>query len=99
MNLKVRNNMAIRIIHKYEVPSDPKPFTLMLPPTATILDIQLQGDTPQMWVLKPAGEVPHVERKFIVIPTGFEFDEGLINHLGTFQYGKYVWHVFEILRV
>lgn len=86
-----------RVIHKYSIPSDPGPFTLELPPTAKVLDIQLQGEAPQMWVLKPAGEVPHAQRKFVVIPTGFEFDYGLVEHRGTFQHGNYVWHVFEIL--
>jgi hypothetical protein len=85
----------MEVIHKYSIPSDPDIFELELPHGATIISIQVQGHTPMMWVRKKLDE-PHVIRKFRVIATGFEF-EGQLIHLGTFQSGRYVWHIFEDL--
>lgn len=91
--------LLTHVIHKYPIPSDPSTFNLELPIGAQILDIQLQGNKPQMWVLKEEGmHVAHTTRNFIVVATGFPFELENFNYLGTFQHGPLVWHVLEDLN-
>lgn len=82
------------VIHKYDVPSSPESFVLNLPPDAKVLDVQLQGEKPQIWVLTET-ESPYMPRTFFVVATGMEFECKLTKYIGTFQHGRKVWHLFE----
>lgn len=84
-------------VHKFPIP--PGVFKLMLPRGARILDAQMQGDQPQMWVLlDPDG--PKVERTFYAVGTGHTIEGAGYDNLrycGTFQMqgGSLVFHLFE----
>lgn len=88
-------------VYKYEVPIEDH-FTLMLPRTAQILDVQTQKGGPQLWALvDPAASL--VRRQFILRGTGHRIDflsAHLLCHCGTFQMhrGELVFHVFEVLK-
>jgi hypothetical protein len=72
-------------------------FDLHIPFGGTILDVQVQGNTPFMWVLVDTNQ-PLVRRRFRIFGTGNPFD--LDNdygwgYVGTFQVPPFVWHLFE----
>jgi len=84
-------------IHKF--PVVPGRFKLSLPRGARILDVQMQHDEPQMWVLLDEDDFK-TERQFFVMGTGHKIEGARYDDLrycGTFQMqgGKLVWHVFE----
>ena len=86
-------------IHKHTL--GPGLNIIELPEDATVLDVQVQWEQPQMWTLLNTDK-PKVGRRFIIKGTGHEIDvesEGL-DHCGTFQIngGTLVWHVFELIR-
>ncbi len=72
-----------------------------LPKGAQFLSVQVQMREPVAWFLveENAGrERVGEERKFMVVGTGFKFDETNVKHLGTFQLeeGRLVFHLFEV---
>lgn len=82
------------VIYKY--PVDPE-FQLSLPINAQILTVQMQGDTPHMWV-KLHRDEPKRIRKFITFGTGHKIPDNLdLLYIGTFQPEGLVFHLFEIL--
>jgi hypothetical protein len=86
-----------KTVWKYQVPVQDY-FELELPVGAIPLTVQVQGDTPRMWVLVNPDETKKCKYQFRVLGTGHKSDDTL-NYLGTFQVnnGQYVFHVFEIL--
>jgi hypothetical protein len=83
----------MRTIWKFAVTT---PMVVRLPPEAQILTIQLQDNSPQMWVLLDA-ERPTTPRQFVVVGTGQPLPEGPLTYCGTFQleHQHVVFHVFE----
>lgn len=89
----------MRTIHKHEVSIDR--FTLFLPKEWKFLHLDIQGNTPFMWV-----EVETDKDKqgfnFVVVGTGWDIDEIKLNadeyscHLGTYLQGPWVWHLYQI---
>lgn len=77
-------------------------FELAIPHHARILHVELQGSTPCIWaMLYTSPEVKgDFRRRFAVFGTGHpipgEMDDW--THVGTFQQGPFVWHVFEDAR-
>lgn len=73
-------------------------FEIELPRNARVLCVQMQGETPCIWVKFAAYNIEEKEkRNFSIIGTGNPFNaEGLI-YIGTFQMFKsqLVWHLFE----
>lgn len=86
------------IIYKYDV--TPGEFTLELPWKAQILCVQVQNNTPRLWVQFASGSTPCIERYFRCVPTGVEFNDNpncYCDYIGTFQIdsGALVFHLFE----
>jgi hypothetical protein len=72
-------------------------FTLSMPEGAQILHVDLQSGIPCLWALV-IPERPPTEVGFRVFGTGHPFLGGLganLVHVGTFQQGPLVWHVFR----
>lgn len=82
-------------IWKYLIPVTDE-FELELPRNALVLCVQMQLDTPCIWVKFSGGE-PNEKRRFTIIGTGNPFDERGLSYIGTFQQynGALVWHLFE----
>lgn len=83
-------------IWKYDV--HPGPFELQLPRGARVLDVQMQGNKPVMWVLLDKDD-PKVERAFFTLGTGHTIEGARyddLRHRGTFQMPDgLVFHLFE----
>jgi len=82
-------------IWKYEIPVTDE-FELELPSNALVLCVQMQLETPCIWV-KTSGTRETEKRKFTIIGTGNPFDARGLSYIGTFQQymGALVWHLFE----
>lgn len=89
-----RKGKKMKTIYKYPVSSS---FELLLPEDAEILTVQLQDGEAQMWVLFDPYE-PTYPRKFEVFGTGWTIEEDELRYVATFQKGKFVWHVFEVVN-
>ncbi len=88
----------MKTIWKYPIGSDHNgEFALRIPQGATILSVQTQQGSPQMWALVD-DEEPKVERRFRFYGTGHEISGGRMMFLGTFQVdgGRFVFHLFEL---
>jgi hypothetical protein len=68
---------------------------IRLPAGAEILNVQVQRDVPQLWVLVDT-ERPGVLREFMLVGTGHEIESDG-TYLGTFlnRAGDLVLHLFE----
>ena len=68
--------------------------TLTIPVGAKLLSLQMQEGQPQLWALVNEA-APCEPRRITVYGTGQPIynDPGVF--IGTFQYGEYVFHVFE----
>ncbi len=64
-------------------------------PNADILSVQMQGGEVVMWYEHDPDEET-VLRKFVIYPTGFEFQPFEGKYLGTVQQGGFVWHAYEV---
>ena len=84
------------VIYKYDVlPS----FSLLLPAGANVLTVQIQDDTPKVWVAQSrAAGVEVGERHFRCYGTGHPFDLEGKRYIGTFQQQEFVWHLFEVVN-
>ena len=69
-----------------------------LPRGASILCVQVQHDTPQLWALVDVDESHHDERTIRIADTGHPLASPTGHYLGTFQLhdGSFVGHVFEV---
>ena len=80
-------------------------FELEMPEGACILSVQMQGDQAQMWALVNT-ERPRKKFAFKLVGTGhplehttpwghnFETHDWIFDYRGTFQVGRYVFHLF-----
>lgn len=82
----------MRTIYKYEIR---RTFSLKLPAGWKDILIGEQGDTPFMWVEFDKSDKELWEHYFQVFPTGAELPE-LGSHLGSWQSGMEVWHLYQI---
>jgi hypothetical protein len=75
----------------------PLPYTqdVSMPEGAQILTVQMQDDTPTIWVLVNPSADPDT-RKFMLVDTGFNEVPPDAAYIGTFQKGWFVGHVFEV---
>lgn len=73
-------------------------FEHYMPRGAQILQLQLQGDVPRMWVLVDQEEEKVEKRAFVVVGTGSLLSDHIKGYIGTFQrcLGHVVHHLFEI---
>ena len=66
-----------------------------VPRHAKVLALQVQNDTPCLWMLCMRDNLPE-RRRFTVVPTGFSFN-GVRPYIGSFQLADgFVGHVFEL---
>ncbi len=84
-------------IYKYPVPLTPE-FTIQMPESARLLDVQVQHDGVQLWAMvDPRARM--TIRKFAMRGTGHvAFGLGSAPHIGTFQIndGELVFHLFDM---
>lgn len=79
---------------KYILPSDDT--VVAMPVQAQILTIEVQGETPVVWVLVNNTEI-HTSRRIKCVNTGDEIDSSIIKkYINTFSDGGIVWHAFEV---
>lgn len=69
-------------------------FKLELPEKSRVLSVQMQDDAPCMWV-RVDTEQPAEVREFAIVGTGNAIPDGYTEHLGTWQQGRFVFHLFE----
>lgn len=71
-------------------------FEQMMPLGSAILHVHEHHDLPTMWVSAPTDATDLVERKFVVFPTGGEFDD-VYNFVGSVHLpaSGTVWHIYE----
>lgn len=87
----------MKTIYKYEVEMVGQVFSINLPLESKILDVQVQGGTPYLWVLHEDVTQPKSKRHFRIVGTGHGIDPlKKITHIGTFQQPPFVWHLFEV---
>jgi len=69
----------------------------LLPFGAEVLDVQMQGDECNMWVMVDP-DAPKKLRHFAIYGTGHEMRDNPGKYIATFQMhkGSLVFHVFEV---
>lgn len=74
-------------------------FMIRMPSCSYILRFDVQTGTPVIWVAVDDME-PLVERNFILVGTGRNFDAHGLAYIGTIQMdeGTLIWHLFENLN-
>ena len=81
-------------IYKYPLELDYIQY-IDIPVGYRLLSVQMQGDTPVMWVLVYP-DAPKACVKFHTFGTGEDIKEAdLGQHVGTYQLDQLVFHVFE----
>ena len=91
-----------KVIWKYPIPLVER-FNLEMPRDAQILTVQIQNDQPTLWVMadldraEDSKRVPEARdiRMFGIAGTGRPFEDEGWAYVATWQYGGYVWHLFE----
>lgn len=88
----------MKIIWKFPIKHISDRVILLLPASAQILSVQLQGNDICVWVLCSPTE-PKSERTLAVYGTGHPIPEIEQRFIGTVQEcnGALVWHIFEVL--
>lgn len=71
-------------------------FEILMPYDALVLCVQMQLDTPCIWI-KTTGTNKLEKKKFSIVGTGNPFNARGLSYIGTFQQhvGALVWHLFE----
>lgn len=73
---------------------------VLLPHNAMILSVQPQHNKIVLWALCDVN-VESTERQIILLGTGHDAPDGMLNYINTFQYqsqsGILVFHAFEIV--
>lgn len=92
----------MKTIHKYPIPYGTRNLGegVRLPRGAQIIAVQMQRGlasifAPQLWAVVDTDE-PMEWRDIVVRGTGYAIDGEVGRHLGTFQDGPYVFHVFDL---
>lgn len=67
---------------------------LEMPEKSHILHVECQHGMPCVWALV-IPESTKMLRTFCLIGTGHPITAALGKHVGTFQQGPFVWHMFE----
>lgn len=83
-----------QVIYKFPLVTDRT--SIMLPAYASVLTVQLQNGWPTLWIALDPKAPKNVKRTFVVLGTGWEFDDEAMYYIGTYQIGEYVWHVMEL---
>lgn len=88
----------MKTIYKYALPAVGA-FTVEMPVGSKVLSVQIQHNTPQMWVLVESDAFKE-KRRFCIYGTGHQISEEdlpMLRFIATFQTGQsdFVWHLFE----
>lgn len=92
-----------KVIHKYQFPLGAYQVKHSMPANSIVTHVSTQicnstgVDLVTMWACHYQNAAPMVEREFVLIPTGMEFEAAGMVYLGTVQQGSLVWHVHELL--
>ena len=84
----------MKVVYKYGL--RPGLQTLELPLGARILHVGDQYGSGMLWALVDPEQHVLEPRTLYVVGTGMHFDHHISAHLGTFQAGPFVIHVFEV---
>ena len=82
----------MRTIHKYPITITDE-FIVQMPRAHKVIHIGEQRTFPQMWV-EVDSEAELEDMTFYVVGTGNSIPP-LALHLGTWQDGRFVWHLYE----
>ncbi|MCX7180389.1 MAG: hypothetical protein NTX56_17060 [Proteobacteria bacterium] len=66
-----------------------------MPIGAEIIALQVQDSVPTIWAIVDAS-APKQQRRFRTHGTGHPLPDDPGKHVGTYQEGPFVWHVFEV---
>jgi hypothetical protein len=69
-------------------------ISIIMPVGARVLHVGCQLGHPCMWATVDP-DAPPAARNFRVLGTGHRFRGDERQHVGTFQQGTFVWHLFE----
>lgn len=90
--------MLPRIVYKYPIPTLPNEFReieIKMPSIAKILLIDIQRDRAWIWAeVNP--DSPELLHKFLIVPTGREFNRDGLKHMASYQIKQFVWHLYRI---
>jgi hypothetical protein len=84
------------IIWKYEIPIRDL-FEIEMPETSAVLCVQMQKETPCIWVGVYGNPDNLIRKSFAIVGTGQFFNDSEYLYIGTFQQyeGALIWHLFE----
>lgn len=87
-----------KAIWKFQIPIEDL-FSLEMPKGAEILSAQNQYEGGVMWAICDE-QAEKVQRTFRIYGTGHSINPDGHTYIGTFQveYGRLVWHLFEITK-
>lgn len=72
-------------------------FSLPTPGYAHPIHFDLQNGIPTLWAeVRPEMEFFHA--KMIVLATGIKIPDDVISHVGTWQDGSFVWHLYHCAK-
>lgn len=81
-------------IYKYQFQIADK-VAIEMPAQAQVLSVQMQNDTPTMWV-KVVTDRPKELRTFLIFGTGHAMNPHFeYSYVATIQDRGFVWHIFE----
>ena len=86
--------MSHRAIWKFPLTGE----AVDMPIGSSILAVQDQRGIPTLWALVDPHAAATEERRFVIMPTGRVFQINGKRHIGTYQQGPFVWHLFEITQ-
>lgn len=85
------------IIYKYQLKISPRQ-SIEMSKNARILSVQFQRGELCMWAYENPCELKEI-RNFIIVGTGEGMgDPQFSKYVATVQYGRYVWHLFEMVE-
>jgi hypothetical protein len=86
----------MRTIYKYQLAVQDAQ-TVVMPPSAVLLTVQVQYDIPWLWALVDPKNPPSELRTLLTCGTGQPVPNKAGRYLGTYQLysGEAVFHVFE----
>lgn len=78
----------------WKFPIVPFATDIRMPKGAKLLHVALQNDSPCLWA-EVDSTAPIVKRYVKTYGTGHKIDSGACFHVGTFQIGELVFHVYD----
>lgn len=87
--------MSATVVWKFPIPYGRDIVEVLMPRGAEVLYVADQTGTPCMWArVDPDNE--EVSRLFRFSGTGHYLDDEVGAHIGSWQQGSFVWHLFAL---